>query len=459
MSDAQQDPLIQPHVSLPQRSSSPRARSAPLWNSGLFALVSASSIGCLVFAYSQLGRDSAPSAAVPPAARVDPAPAPSGLPPSAQTPSPQDAGSTHLTQILGDASASPAPDASARLAAAAEQKRAPFPAWTKARPSQEWAWPRHLAGYLGQSATWRPFAGQKTGPRPKTGYVSQRILSWDPSRPGGDQVTYLLETGDGKEKQLSESALARQTDASARAAREHHAPTMQRLAAMAGVVGVTDVSGGAWAGQFEIQYADGHKEVRRIDPLVFDLDGRGVKTDHRKVLFDLMGLGANKIQWMNDMDAGTGILVFDSDGAGKSGKSGRDLFGDGTDLQGRGLPSGYVNGFEALRAFVQKAVDNGVLPADVLSRGILDADCLARLEQAYGLRMKIGGFNQKPVSLAAAGVLGISLSQAPPKRIEDFDGQSNLLLAQPGAVFLRRDGTTGNYMNVFLAAKQGNPGL
>ena len=210
----------------------------------------------------------------------------------------------------------------------------------------------------------------------------------------------------------------------------------------------------------ELTMADGTKKIVPYDPLVFDLKGTGVKTGSRKVLFDLYGHGrADKTQWMNDLDDGVGVLVFNVKGDGKSGRNGAEVFGDRTDLEGLGRPSGYANGFEALRGLAKKAVDDGVLAKEAVADEILDEKDLAALEKAYGLKMKVGGLNKEAISLKKAGVSAIALSKAAPQRANDFDGQQNDLMMQPGAVFLRSDGTTGTYMNVWLSAKEGNLGL
>ncbi len=225
-------------------------------------------------------------------------------------------------------------------------------------------------------------------------------------------------------------------------------------------VSVRDVTVEGGRPMAELTYANGRQEVVPYDPLVFDLKGTGIKTSPKKVLFDLYAYGqSDKTQWMNDLEEGTGILVFDATGSGGSGKNGGEVFGDRTDLTGVGQPTGFANGFEALTGLARKAVGAGVLKQDVLDQGILDEKALAALEKAYGLKMKTGGFNRKPISLAAAGVKAIALSKEATQRAPDFDGQANDLVLQPGAVFLRADGTTGSYMNVWLKAKNGNLGL
>lgn len=242
--------------------------------------------------------------------------------------------------------------------------------------------------------------------------------------------------------------------------KELRAVEMKNLQKKSGAVESKDVTGKDGRPMAELTYADGRKEIVPYDPLVFDLKGTGVKTTPKKVLFDLYGYGkGDKTQWMNDLEEGTGILVFDADGKGGSGKNGGEVFGDRTDLTGVGQPTGFANGFAALNALAIKAVDAGVLKRDVLDQRVLDAEALTSLEKTYGLKIKTGGFNGKTVSLASAGIKAIALSQEPAERARDFDGQSNDLLVQPGAIFLRTDGTTGTYMNIWLKAKIGNLGL
>jgi len=316
-------------------------------------------------------------------------------------------------------------------AARAEETAAagtPAPARTKAPPTKR----RPTASRVGQIAL--------AAPAPAAVQAAAPAAASAPAAPGAALFTAAM------------------VEAWMKEIRKHQLNILQ---AKRGAVQVRDVSvdkGGPRMA--ELTYADGRKEVVPYDPLVFDLKGTGIKTSPKKVLFDLYGYGKNdKAQWMNDLDENAGILVFDADGSGDSGKNGGEVFGDRTDLAGVGRPTGFVDGFQALRALVLKAVDAGVLGRDVLDHGILDASALAALEKAYGLKMKPGGFNRKAVSLASLGIKSIALSLEPTQRAPDFDGQGNDLVVQPGAVFLRADGTTGSYMNVWLKAQLGNLGL
>ena len=86
----------------------------------------------------------------------------------------------------------------------------------------------------------------------------------------------------------------------------------------------------------------------RVDPLIFDLDGDGIKTtslDQSRAYFDLDNNGfAERTAWV---DASDGLLVLDRNNDGQI-TSGQELFGDQTLLaNGRRADSG----FEALREF------------------------------------------------------------------------------------------------------------
>ncbi|UPT74898.1 MAG: hypothetical protein M0D55_04085 [Elusimicrobiota bacterium] len=233
----------------------------------------------------------------------------------------------------------------------------------------------------------------------------QTIVHWDPAGAPGRRAVYSQVLSDGTERLRDESNLAPPT-----------APVLQ-------------------------------------DPLVFDLDGRGVRTSAKKVIYGITGSRDDDRQrWLNDVDAGMGILVFDADRNGGSGKTGLELFGDQTDLNGDGAPDGYPDGFSALGGLVRAASAAGVLPAMAPS-GRLDAAALKALERAYGLKMKLGGFNHAPVPLEKAGVVSIAYSDLPPEPNREFDGRGNGMSLHPHATFERGDGSRGIYANVWLIAK------
>ena len=86
----------------------------------------------------------------------------------------------------------------------------------------------------------------------------------------------------------------------------------------------------------------------KVDPLIFDLDGDGIRTtslDYSTAYFDLDGDGfAEKVAWVGD---GDGLLTLDRNGDGTV-TNGQELFGDRTRL----INGEYAtSGFEALREF------------------------------------------------------------------------------------------------------------
>ncbi|HVE12133.1 MAG TPA: hypothetical protein VNI01_01950 [Elusimicrobiota bacterium] len=183
-------------------------------------------------------------------------------------------------------------------------------------------------------------------------------------------------------------------------------------------------------------------------PLIFDLDGRGLGTSERRIAIDIDGDG--KLDSVNDLRRGVGLLVFDADGDGVSGRDAREFFGDGTDVDGDGNRDRFPDGFAALAAFARRAVRDGVLPTDTLEKGELGPKALRALEKTYGLRMRLGGFRGRTVTLAEAGVTRIALSQADVAATPDFDGRGNALARQEGARFVRMDGSSGVYADLWL---------
>lgn len=183
-------------------------------------------------------------------------------------------------------------------------------------------------------------------------------------------------------------------------------------------------------------------------PLVFDLDGNGVRMSRRQQRFDADG--DKKQEWVNDISAGDGLLVLDSDKDGISGESGLESFGTSTDLDGDHKKDGHADGFEALWSLARKAKRDGVLGADALSDGLLDGKELKSLEKAYGLKMRVGGIFKPAVSLEEAGVTTIALSKADSVRVANFDGQGNQTTRREGAVFTNKDGATLAYEDVWF---------
>lgn len=272
-----------------------------------------------------------------------------------------------------------------------------------APPAVAWKWPAALKGSFTRALSGG--SGAPDAGAPLT-ILRQTILSWDPSEVPGRRALYHQVLSDGTERDRVDSELSLPT-----------APVMQ-------------------------------------DPLVFDLANTGIKTSARKTVYGITGTrDDDKLKWLNEVAEGMGILVFDADKDGRSGRTGLELFGDQSDLNGDGRADGFPDGYATLRAFVDRASRDGVLPQDARARGLLDAQALAALERAYGLKMKVGGFNREPVSLETAGVREISFNEAPAEPAREFDGRGNALSLQEGAAFSRRDGSRGIYANVWLTAK------
>ena len=268
-------------------------------------------------------------------------------------------------------------------------------------PPVEWKWPAQLTRAFARGLS----GGSASGPVPLA-VLAQTILSWNAGGPVGRRAVYHQLMSDGTERVRGESEL--------------QVPPLPR----------------------------------QQEPLVFDLPGTGIKTSARKVIYGITGTKADdKLMWINEVEEGMGILVFDADKNGVSGKTGLELFGDQTDLNGDGKADGFPDGYSALRAFVDRAAADGILAKGARARGLLDAADLAALERAYGLKMKVGGFNRAPISLAEAGVRELAFSEAPAEPKREFDGRGNGLSLQQGAGFTRRDGTRGIYADVWLTAK------
>lgn len=225
----------------------------------------------------------------------------------------------------------------------------------------------------------------------------------------------------------------------------------------------TDLSGAAvplrravpaGGNRVELILLDGSKkameimEVKELSPLVFDLDGDGKYTGGRKVRFDLDADGRGDL--LNDIAPGDALLVFDADGNGTSGENGRELFGDLTDMALFGEESGYRDGFASLAVLVRRAAEDGVIARGALESGRLSRADLAAMEKAYGLKAKLGSFSARPVSLSAAGIVEIAVSDKATTFIRDFDGRGNHLTRRDGADFTREDGSTGSYGDVWF---------
>ncbi|MBI3548245.1 MAG: hypothetical protein HY078_04240 [Elusimicrobia bacterium] len=190
-----------------------------------------------------------------------------------------------------------------------------------------------------------------------------------------------------------------------------------------------------------------HDTYVACSPLVFDLKGRGIRTTAGQVAYDLAGDG--RPYRLHDVAADLGVLAFDADRDGVSGRDGRELFGDRTSLRG-GRSEGFKDGFEALEAFVRRAEQEGVLSPGTAAKARLGKEELAALGRAYGLGLRVGGIQGATITLEAAGVREIRLSGATSVRTENFDGRGDLVARREGAVFVRDDGSTGGYEDVFF---------
>jgi hypothetical protein len=200
------------------------------------------------------------------------------------------------------------------------------------------------------------------------------------------------------------------------------------------------------------RYLDGRVFRIVASPLLFDLGGRGLLTSAKRTRFDIEGRG--RAASISELGEGVGLLVFDPRHTGRAGADGTELFGDKTSLRG-GAPDGFADGFEALAGLVKLAVSERVLGREVLKRRRLDARDLRRLGKVYGLGMKLGGLHGKVVSLREAGVAAIALSDARSAMTPDFDGRGNGLSRREGALFVRTDGSLGEYADLWFAELAG----
>lgn len=189
-------------------------------------------------------------------------------------------------------------------------------------------------------------------------------------------------------------------------------------------------------------------------PLIFDLEGQGLKLKNSGMIeVDLDGDG--KVEMVSDLNAHIGLLVFDSkfvpeDGEEKA--AGRDMFGNGTDLGAYGIDGtqddgSFANGFEALRALAEKfELVKG-------KKQHLDAEDLLLLEEAVGLRMRVGGLvTGEDRKFARLGITRINLGAA--GKIMDIevspsDAYGNKLMHQEGATFVVA-GTERPYADIWF---------
>jgi hypothetical protein len=206
----------------------------------------------------------------------------------------------------------------------------------------------------------------------------------------------------------------------------------------------TYMPGLAWGlrNHFDMTTPKGEHAQFSDSPLVLDLTGRGVATTAERTLFDLHGDGRRES--LQALAPGLGVLALGT------GTDGRFLFGNRTDLDGDGTPDGYADGFEALWALARKARREGVISRRALARGRLGARELRALTRAYGLRVRLGALNGPSMTLEQAGVTALFLPSGASRLTRDFDGRGDDVSRRGGAVFARKDGSRGEYADVWL---------
>lgn len=175
-------------------------------------------------------------------------------------------------------------------------------------------------------------------------------------------------------------------------------------------------------------------------PLSFDINEDGVKTSSSVINYDIDGDGTlDKIN-----DSADAVLVFDKDGNGISGEDGSECFGNNTDLDGDNVKDGFANGFEALK---ELAKQNNLINGK--DDNVLDLNDLSYLEENFGLKLKLNGYESEAISLKDAGITEINLSTTDETTlIDNFDGQGNQLMQQQGATFTI-NGETREYADIW----------
>jgi hypothetical protein len=178
--------------------------------------------------------------------------------------------------------------------------------------------------------------------------------------------------------------------------------------------------------------------IRKDTPLTFDLNGDGVKTSDKMIQYDIDGDGT--VDNINDVADGTLTI--------RGGATGKDLFGNNTDLDGDGKADGFKNGFDALKTL---ALQEGII--DGKQDMVLDANDLALLQKKYQLAMKTAGYNSKNENLGDLGIGEINLGKTnATQTAQNFDGQGNDLMTQEGSTFTL-NGKTQDYADVWHQLK------
>ena len=175
-------------------------------------------------------------------------------------------------------------------------------------------------------------------------------------------------------------------------------------------------------------------------PLSFDMNGDGVKTSDKIISYDIDGDG--KLD--NIFDSADAVLVFDKDNDGISGEDGSECFGNNTDLDGDNVKDGFNDGFEALKEFAKQ---NNLINGN--DDNVLDEDDIKYLEENFGFKIKLNGYNSEAQSLIEAGITEINLAQTNNTTlIDNFDNKGNQLMQQEGATF-KVNGETREYADIW----------
>lgn len=223
------------------------------------------------------------------------------------------------------------------------------------------------------------------------------------------------------------------------------------------IVGVRQIQGsiknedGTYNVATEYTYSDGTKDVIE-DPLVIDLNGDGLRTRERRVLFDIDGDG--KRDSINDVSKGDGLLVFDADGDGRAGEDAGEIFGPHARLSGW-AGEAPKDGFGALEVLVTLASGEGLIPERSLLARKLTREDLTALEDSWGLRVRLGGLRGRDRRLTEAGIVRLDLAVGEGRRHENYDGRGNDITEATGAQVVMSDGTLRAYGDLWLKKKTG----
>lgn len=165
----------------------------------------------------------------------------------------------------------------------------------------------------------------------------------------------------------------------------------------------------------------------RVDPLIFDLDGDGIKTtglDQSRTYFDLDSNGfAERTAWV---DASDGLLVLDRNNDGQI-ASGQELFGDQT-LLANGVRA--ASGFEALKEFDSNRDGRIDTKDEVYSKlkiwRDLNSDGISQAEELKGL----SDYNIASISLSSTSSNASDVMNNIQRRVGSFiktDGSGGVI--------------------------------